>query len=246
MGGSVRTGYRNRPYQEPEYNILVDPEAAKAVFNSSSNKQHNDFHWASFYLAPLDTAGDIQLEGAEFQLLRFARELASNSILQTLFEQYRVWCVCPNSFVVNMSECQADAPSDFCFQNNSIAMFPFNPTNASTNLYDAMPPLMAAAMLSQNQDLPSIPDMVVINRAKLAVDDFVLTIPSYSDYGIGEPGGKLISTALAWTPATTGDGRDGGLQKFKSAFATSLATHDSRDDNRQRSFVLPQGARVEV
>merc|ERR1712039_1143362 len=104
----------------------------------------------------------------------------------------------------------------------------------------------AAAMLSHSDDLPSIPDMVVINKAKLAVDDFVLTIPSYSDYGIGEPGGKLISTALAWTPASTGDGRDGGLQKFKSAFATSLATHDSLRSNQLHSSLLAHGARVEV
>merc|ERR1712217_655075 len=105
---------------------------------------------------------------------------------------------------------------------------------------------MAAAMLTQSLDLPTVPDMIVINKAKLAVDDFVLTIPSYSDYGIGKPGGKLISTALAWTPATLSDGRDGGLQKFKSAFATSLAIYDSLGNGLQRNSPLPQGARMEV
>merc|ERR1712060_375259 len=100
---------------------------------------------------------------------------------------------------------------------------PFQPTNASTNLYDAMPVVMAASQLVENSGLPALADMMNVINAQLAVDDFLLTVPSYSDYGIGSPGGRLVLTALSWKQPTLPDARDGGLEVFKSAFTSSIA-----------------------
>lgn len=77
MGGSIRRGYDSSPEPTAEHNVEGDPAATSAMYSAG---------WP-VWLAPLDTAGTIQLQGERYQQL-----LASNSpALRALFENYRAW-----------------------------------------------------------------------------------------------------------------------------------------------------------
>jgi inosine-uridine nucleoside N-ribohydrolase len=233
MGGAIRIGYRNRPFLEPEYNIFTDINAAKAVYKSS-HSEDEDIRWGQFVNAPLDTSQSIQIHGAEYQLLLLAEKLG-NKILRNLFDAYRVWCKCPSNFAVTLSECNMSYVG--CFQNHSIALQPFSVDSCSSALFDVEPVLMAATSLVPNSGLPSLQDMLSMQNLILAVDDFALTVPSYSIWGIGFKGGALLSTATSWAPAK--NSTQGGLDKFQDAFVTSLAVHDG--NGRVHELLEPFG-----
>ncbi|MGH9339165.1 MAG: nucleoside hydrolase [Acidobacteriota bacterium] len=77
MSGSVDEGYNGDPDPDPEYNVKRDAQATAAMYSAG---------W-DLLIAPLDTAGKIQLKGDRYQRL-----LQSNSpLVQPLLENYRVW-----------------------------------------------------------------------------------------------------------------------------------------------------------
>jgi inosine-uridine nucleoside N-ribohydrolase len=229
MGGSIRFGYKGRPFLEPEYNIFIDLPAAQVVFNSSRRHPSDNMHWGQVDVAPLDTSGTIQLEGSDYQEVLSA-EKRGNQNVHSLLDSYRVWCKCPNNFVVTLDEC--DLSFSGCFQNLSIAEYPWSPENTSSNLYDVQPVVMAAASLLPDSGFPKIDEMLILENFSLAVDDFSLTVPSYSSYGIPNPGGNWASIATKWLPPSSQS--DYGLDVFKRAFVSSLVGHrESLHGSRQ-------------
>lgn len=77
MAGSVYIGYNRNPDPQPEYNVVADIPAARAVF---------DAPWEITY-APLDSCGDLVLRGE-----RYARVAQSESPLaKTIIANYLTW-----------------------------------------------------------------------------------------------------------------------------------------------------------
>jgi inosine-uridine nucleoside N-ribohydrolase len=77
MSGSVDLGYGADPEPDPETNVVVDAEAARAMYMAD---------W-DLTIAPLDTAGTIQLTGPRYQ-----RVLQSEKpLIRALIENYRIW-----------------------------------------------------------------------------------------------------------------------------------------------------------
>jgi purine nucleosidase len=81
MGGSVHRGYDSPSYlpakpPDPEYNIAMDPEAARAVFNSG----------VPLYIMPLD-ATQLPLDEAKRQLI-FTRSTNLTDALSLLYQQW--------------------------------------------------------------------------------------------------------------------------------------------------------------
>lgn len=77
MAGSVYEGYRGNPQPQPEWNVLKDVAAARAVF---------DAPWDITY-APLDICGTLTLEGERF--MRVAR--SENALARIVVANYSVW-----------------------------------------------------------------------------------------------------------------------------------------------------------
>lgn len=77
MGGSIRRGYDSSPEPTAEYNVERDPGATSAMYSAG---------WP-VWLAPLDTAGTVQLKGERYQQLLAADSLA----LEALIANYRAW-----------------------------------------------------------------------------------------------------------------------------------------------------------
>jgi inosine-uridine nucleoside N-ribohydrolase len=77
MSGSVYRGYGGKSQPEPEYNVKDDVPAAAAMYRAG---------WP-VTIAPLDTAGLIQLDGQTYHQV-FA---SPNPLCRTLLENYQVW-----------------------------------------------------------------------------------------------------------------------------------------------------------
>jgi inosine-uridine nucleoside N-ribohydrolase len=77
MGGSVEKLYEGKPGRCPEWNVAANAEAAKKAYGAD---------W-DVTMAPLDTAGVVQLEGQYYEQVRDA----GNAMAQTLMEQYHIW-----------------------------------------------------------------------------------------------------------------------------------------------------------
>ncbi len=77
MHGSVRRGYKGSAQIAPEYNVIVDPAAAREVFAAD---------WP-VTLTPLDTCGAVYLKDA---LYRQVLE-CEDPLVRALIENYRVW-----------------------------------------------------------------------------------------------------------------------------------------------------------
>jgi len=77
MSGSVDVGYGGSPKPEPEYNVRAHVAGARAMYEAS---------W-DLLIAPLDTAGTVQLRGELYQrVLRSEKPL-----IRALLENYRIW-----------------------------------------------------------------------------------------------------------------------------------------------------------
>jgi len=77
MGGSVEKQYEGKPGRCPEWNVAASIEAAKKAYGAD---------W-DVTMAPLDTAGVVQLEGQYYAQVRDA----GNAMARTLIEQYHIW-----------------------------------------------------------------------------------------------------------------------------------------------------------
>ncbi len=75
MFGSVRVGYDGKATPDAEYNVKTDPVALQRIFAGM---------WMSQSITPLDTCGQLVLDGADWKRLRtsrdpFARAVIANS-----------------------------------------------------------------------------------------------------------------------------------------------------------------------
>jgi len=77
MSGSVYKGYGNKSQPEPEYNVKDHVSSSAAMYRAA---------WPVL-IAPLDTAGLIQLDGEEYRKVFEA----DNPLCRTLLQNYRVW-----------------------------------------------------------------------------------------------------------------------------------------------------------
>jgi inosine-uridine nucleoside N-ribohydrolase len=77
MYGSVRLGYGGSPTPEPEWNVRADPSALRAILEA---------HW-QVTLAPLDTCGLLELEGAHYAAVRDSED----PLAQAVIANYRLW-----------------------------------------------------------------------------------------------------------------------------------------------------------
>ncbi|MDX1383171.1 MAG: nucleoside hydrolase [Thermoanaerobaculia bacterium] len=77
MSGSVDRGYDGAAEAAAEYNVRVDAEAASALYGAG---------W-DLLVAPLDTAGQVQLEGDLYRRLRSSE----SPTVRALLAGYRVW-----------------------------------------------------------------------------------------------------------------------------------------------------------
>lgn len=77
MGGSLYKGYLNQDKASPEYNILMDLEASKYVFENVKD----------CILAPLDVCRDFIIDGKNYQFLL----LSKDDDIQLLIENYKLW-----------------------------------------------------------------------------------------------------------------------------------------------------------
>ncbi len=77
MAGSVDVGYLDAPKPAPEWNVLVNPEAAQRVFAAP---------W-EITLAPLDICGNLRLEGERYLSVHAADTKAA----KTVIDCYETW-----------------------------------------------------------------------------------------------------------------------------------------------------------
>lgn len=81
MQGAVRVGYLPGSPPRPEYNVLADPDAARAVFAAPWEKT----------ITPVDTCGSVVLRGEAYA--RFAAHAGARpqSLAAAVLETYRLW-----------------------------------------------------------------------------------------------------------------------------------------------------------
>ncbi len=77
MSGSVDRGYVGKPTPDAEYNVSADSDAARAMYEAE---------W-DLLIAPLDTAGQVQLKGDVYQRLIEA----DDALVKAILENYRIW-----------------------------------------------------------------------------------------------------------------------------------------------------------
>ena len=77
MAGSVHIGYKGNEEPQPEWNVLADVFAARAVFGAP---------W-SITLDPLDVCGNLRLEGELYKRM----EASENPLAQVIMENYAAW-----------------------------------------------------------------------------------------------------------------------------------------------------------
>jgi inosine-uridine nucleoside N-ribohydrolase len=77
MLGSIRIGYNGKPGQSPEYNVVQDIPACKAVFAAP---------W-QITLTPLDTCGTVVLDGKRYSALASS----TDPIVEAIIENYETW-----------------------------------------------------------------------------------------------------------------------------------------------------------
>lgn len=77
MHGSVRLGYGRSPKPSAEWNVRADPASCRAALSAP---------W-DITITPLDTCGQIQLQGESYARLR----ACADPVVQTLLANYRAW-----------------------------------------------------------------------------------------------------------------------------------------------------------
>jgi len=76
LGGSVYWQYFGKPGHRREYNILMDPPAASAVFKAK---------WHSMLMSPLDTCGNIILRGERYEQLKASLDPLAKAVMENYF-----------------------------------------------------------------------------------------------------------------------------------------------------------------
>eukprot|EP01119_Soliformovum_irregulare_P020283 TRINITY_DN6540_c0_g1_i1.p1 TRINITY_DN6540_c0_g1~~TRINITY_DN6540_c0_g1_i1.p1 ORF type:complete len:212 (+),score=50.24 TRINITY_DN6540_c0_g1_i1:307-942(+) len=79
MIGSIYKGYNGALQPMVEYNVKMDISAAQKVLSAD---------WISIRLAPLDTAGMIQLTGAKFSKIK---KQMDDPLVQSLLNNFLIW-----------------------------------------------------------------------------------------------------------------------------------------------------------
>lgn len=121
MAGSIFVGWNAVGPPMAEYNVATDVDAARAVLRNSAA-------WSSFAIAPLDSCGNLQLVGEDWQALLAAVGRRGNEVLTSIMAQYDVWYAASCKY------------GNYC----SPAVFAYAPGNASTTLFDVLPAYMAS------------------------------------------------------------------------------------------------------
>lgn len=103
MSGSIDVGYGGKPEPETEYNVKQDPAATRAMYEAG---------W-DVLLAPLDTAGTIQLTGESYQRVLGCEKPE----VRALIENYRIWA--PR---IDWAEVNPDVASSTLFDTLAIAL----------------------------------------------------------------------------------------------------------------------------
>jgi inosine-uridine nucleoside N-ribohydrolase len=81
MQGAVRVGYQPGSPPRPEYNVLADPEAARAVFAAPWDKT----------ITPVDTCGSVVLRGEAYARFAAHAQARPDSLAAAVLETYRLW-----------------------------------------------------------------------------------------------------------------------------------------------------------
>eukprot|EP00944_MAST-04C_sp_MAST-4C-sp1_P013726 g13726.t1 len=82
MAGSIYKGYGNSNTPAAEFNIASAVEEAKTVFKAK---------WLTSYNVPLDTCGEIVIDGEAFNRIVDASILCSSSMANMLMDNFNVW-----------------------------------------------------------------------------------------------------------------------------------------------------------
>lgn len=77
MLGSIRSGYNGKPSPDPEYNVVQDISACRAVFSAPWN----------ITVTPLDTCSTIVLSGTQYKAI----SLSDDPITASMVENYETW-----------------------------------------------------------------------------------------------------------------------------------------------------------
>lgn len=103
MSGSVDLGYASAPEPSPEYNVAFRIPEARRMYSAD---------W-DLLIAPLDTAGQVKLEGDEYQRL-----VASESrTVRALLDGYRVWAP-----TFEWNDLDVDVESSYLFDALAVAL----------------------------------------------------------------------------------------------------------------------------
>jgi inosine-uridine nucleoside N-ribohydrolase len=78
MHGSLRRGYDGKNEVQAEWNVKADPAACRAGLSAA---------W-DITITPLDTCGLVRLKGDKYAAIRDSND----PLVQTLVENYRIWC----------------------------------------------------------------------------------------------------------------------------------------------------------
>jgi inosine-uridine nucleoside N-ribohydrolase len=79
MYGSLRRGYDGALEPAAEGNVRANVAAARSLFAAP---------WADAISAPLDTCGEVQLDGERYARVRRSED----PLVKALIENYRIWC----------------------------------------------------------------------------------------------------------------------------------------------------------
>ncbi|HME51636.1 MAG TPA: nucleoside hydrolase [Candidatus Lokiarchaeia archaeon] len=77
MLGSIRSGYNGKPSPDPEYNVIQDVSACRAVFSAP---------W-EITITPLDTCGTVVLSGEQYEAI----SRSNDPITASIVENYEIW-----------------------------------------------------------------------------------------------------------------------------------------------------------
>jgi len=72
MAGSVHVGYGGKPEPDPEYNVVADVPAARAVLAAP---------WQSITWTPLDTCGTVILSGERYACVRDSQNVRAQAVI---------------------------------------------------------------------------------------------------------------------------------------------------------------------
>lgn len=142
MGGAVFRGYSGRPPAGWEYNVGYNSSASQMVYNTTGAVPF----FADICAAPLDTSFFFQIYGANYQFLLSAE--AVSRTVHVVLENYRTWFEHGGGYEMYRR---------------------FNPSNASSTLYDLQAMFQAAVIASRPGFTCDVIPFVTMSRFPIAV-----------------------------------------------------------------------------